>query len=328
MCTTRYNAFKACRSHSSNVGPLGNLASIIFAMLHPQILVNRRLSLLLVLISLVFIGGCSVAEPITSANADPAAVSNQAAAANLTAETSKGATIDIEPHGPADTVRVFYKLLREKKFREAIFLTNLRPAIEGLTDTELKDFALDFEAIAGQVPTEIEINGEIITNDLATVTANLPSPDSDKNDIQTIKLKRQNDVWIILTVDPGAEDRIRKEGKNYFYSLRIATHEEEARKMLERISKAQLVHSLQNGGAFTDIDTLVSAGLLPDDIRSSQSTGYNYSVNLAADKRRYTASATPAVYGRSGKLSFLLQLDEKGISRVSSRDNGGKAFVK
>ena len=86
----------------------------------------------------------------------------------------------IDPNGPADTVRAFYKLLRDKKFREAIFLTNLRPAIEGLTDMEMKDFALDFEAIAGDVPAEIEINGEIITGDQATVTANLPTADGDK----------------------------------------------------------------------------------------------------------------------------------------------------
>src|SRR4029453_1790779 len=107
----------------------------------------------------------------------------------------KGATIPIDAGGPADTVRAFYKNLREKKFREAIFLTNLRPAIEGLTDTELKDFSVDFEAIAGQVPAEIEINGEIITGDQATVTANLPNDDGDKKEIQTIKLRKENEVW-------------------------------------------------------------------------------------------------------------------------------------
>ena len=103
---------------------------------------------------------------------------------------------------------------------------------------------------------------------------------------------------------------------------------EEARTMLERISKAQLVHSLQNGGSYADLATLVSGGLLPEDVKTSHSTGYNYTVELTADKKRYTATATPATYGRSGKLSFLLQLDEKGTARVSSRDIGGKAIVK
>ncbi|MEO7659859.1 MAG: hypothetical protein ABIV48_09615, partial [Pyrinomonadaceae bacterium] len=181
---------------------------------------------------------------------------------------------------------------------------------------------------AGQVPTEIEINGEIIAGDKATVTANLPGEDGDQKEIQTISLRRSGDVWVILTVDEEAENRIKKEGKSYFYNLRIETHQEEAKRMLERISKAQLAHSLQNGGVFTDMQTLVSAGLLPDDIKSSDSTGYHYVINLAADKKRYSATATPAVYEKSGKLSFILQLDQKGISRVSSLDNGGKVVTK
>jgi hypothetical protein len=236
----------------------------------------------------------------------------------------KGATITIDPNSPADTVRAFYKLLREKKFRDAIFLTNLRPAIEGLTESELKDFSVDFEAIAGQVPTEIQINGEIISGDSATVTANLPDPEYDEMSLQQIKLKKINGTWIIQTVDEEAETRISTEGKNYFYNLRIETHEDEARKMLERISKAELAHSLQNGGAFTDMESLIKTGLLPDDIRTSLSTGYDYAVRLADNKRSYFATATPAEYGKSGKLSFLLELDNKGISRVSSKDNGGK----
>ena len=281
----------------------------------------------LILLAFTGITGCSVAEPKTSANTSAGAVHVPAALTN-TETAVKGATITIDPNGPADTVRVFYKNLREKKFREAIFLTNLRPAIEGLTETELKEFSLDFEAIAGQVPAEIEINGEIITGDKATVTANLPNDDGDKKEIRTIKLRKAGDVWVIQTVDEEAETRIKKEGKNYFYNLRIETHQEEAKKMLGRISKAQLAHSLQNGGVFTDMQTLIVAGLLPDDIKTSESTGYNYAINVAPDKKKFHATATPAVYGKSGKLSFLLQLDNKGIGHVTSKDNGGKVVNK
>jgi len=278
---------------------------------------------LLLLVGLA--GGCSVATPKTSANVDSKTIS---ARSDSSANSAQGATIQIDPNGPADTIRVFYKHLREKKFREAIFLTNLKPAIAGLTDTELKDFAVDFEAIAGQVPAEVQINGEIITGDKATVTANLPGNDSDKNEIQTLNLRKENDIWVILLVDETAEAEMKKEGKNYFYSLRIKTHEDEAGKMLERISKAQLVHSLQNGGTFADAETLIAAGLLPDDIRTSESTGYDYVVNLAADKKKYSATATPHVYGKSGKLSFLLLLDAKNIPHVTSKDNGGKPMSK
>jgi hypothetical protein len=78
--------------------------------------------------------------------------------------------------------------------------------------------------------------------------------------------------------------------------------------MLERVSKAQLAHSLQNGGLFADMETLIGGGLLPDDIKTSASTGYNYAIIVTDDRKQYRATATPAEYGKSGKLSFLLKL--------------------
>ena len=280
-----------------------------------------------VLVGFALMAACTTAVSKNSTGAEPRSPAVKSETAN-TDTSSKGATIPIRAEGPADTVRVFYKHLREKKFREAIFLTNLRPAVEGLTDTELKEFALDFEALAGQIPAEIEINGEIVTGDLATVTANLPNADGDKKEIQTIKLRRENGIWVIMTADDEAAKKIRQDGKNYFFNLRVETHEQEARNMLERISKAQLVHSLQNDGLFTDIPTLVAAGLLPEDIKTSESTGYVYVINLAANKKQYFATATPVVYGKSGKLSFLLQPDSKGVSRVTSKDTAGKPMQK
>lgn len=273
------------------------------------------------------LAGCSAAEPKISANVDSKAFANKSGSVNSTSANSQGATIPIDPNGPADTVRVFYKDLREQKFREAIFLTNLKPAIASLNDTELKDFSLDFEAIAGQIPAEVKINGEIITGDQATVTVDLPN-ENGENETQTIRLRKEGEIWVILIVDEAAEGEMKKEGKNYFYSLRIKTHEEEARKMLERISKAELVHGLQNGGVFADMESLVASGLLPEDIKTSVSTGYNYAINVAADKKKYSATATPAEYGKSGKLSFLLQLDAKNVSHVKSKDTGGKPLSK
>ncbi len=281
----------------------------------------RYLCLLAVIL---FASGCSVAEKTNAASANPAA--NSAFPANAAA-APRGATIKIDSGGPADTVRAFYKSLREKKFREAIFLTNLRPAIEGLTDSELKDFSLDFEAIAGQVPADLEINGEIVTGDMATVTANLPGSDSDKNELQKISLRRENGIWVILTVDEGAEKRIKAEGKQYFYNLRIETHEDEAKKMLERVSKAELAYSLQHG-ACVDTATLIAAGLLPNDVQTSVSTGYNFTITLMPGNKSYFANAVPAEYGKSGKQSFLLQLDGKGVSHVTGKDTGGKPMRK
>ena len=259
---------------------------------------------------------CSSTETKVAAN-------TAASGARSSSNASKGATIDIEPGGPADTIRVFYAKLREKKFKEALFLTNLRPAIEGLTDTELQDFSLDFEALAGQIPAELEINGEIISGENATVTVNIPNAETGKTEAQPIKLRREGSVWVIQTVDAEGEKRIKAEGKQYFYNLRIEAQHEEAQAMLRRIAKAQLVFSAQNSGLFGEMQALVAAQLLPDDITSSKSTGYNYEIKLSSDKKSYFANATPAEYGKSGKLSFLLdKLD------IRSKDNGGKPLKK
>ena len=49
-----------------------------------------------------------------------------------------------QPLSPSDTVRSFYKLMREKKFREAFALSIYRPAIDPLTPVEFSDLQLDF----------------------------------------------------------------------------------------------------------------------------------------------------------------------------------------
>lgn len=285
----------------------------------------KKICLVVPVIALSISCSCSSAEP----KADAANTSPLPSTANANSDVAAGgAKIDITEGGPADAVRAFYQKLREKKFREAIFMTNLRPAVEGLTDAELKDFSLDFEQLAGQVPAQLEINGEIITGDSATVTVKIPDADTGKSDLQPIKLQKQDGVWVIQSVDRSAAERIRKEGKNYLYNLRIETHEDEARAMLDRIAKAEMVAAAQNGDQFGDLDTLLTAGLLPADVRNSTSTGYKYLVNLTPDKRSYTATAFPAEYGKSGKLSFLVTLDAKGASHLTSKDDGGKPLQK
>ncbi|MGD9562234.1 MAG: hypothetical protein AB7F88_08430 [Pyrinomonadaceae bacterium] len=268
------------------------------------------------LVLLIGAGGCSVAESKTSVPDEPA---------KPTVE-KKGASIEIKPNSPADIVRTFYSRLREGKFREAIYLTNLRPAIEGLSDDELKDFQVDLESIARHVPAEIEINGEIISGDSATVTAKLPNDYLEK-ELQQIRLRKGENGWVILTVDEAAENRMKQEGKNYLRNLRIETHQDEARQMLNRIAKAQIAHAAQNGGKFGELRALVDARLLPSDVLSAESTGYAYAVVITENGMKYYATATPAEYGRSGVNSFLVRLSEKGSPLLTSMDTGGKPLA-
>jgi hypothetical protein len=286
--------------------------------------------LLAVITSVLTISGCAVeAAKISDDDKMPSVkTADLQPSVRNTAKTTKGASIEIETNSPADTVRVFYKDLRENRFRDAMFLTNLRPAIEGLTDVELADLQLDLAPIAQQIPAEIEINGEIISGNYATVTAKLPDNESKQIEIQEIRLRKADNYWIILTVDEKAEDAVKKEGNQYFFNLRLHTHEAEATAMMERISKAEMVYALQNGGTYGEMSALIASGFLPEDAQNADSTGYNYKVSVTSDKKKYSATAEPAVYGKTGKLSFLLEFDDKKNPRLTTKDNKGQAVKK
>jgi hypothetical protein len=280
------------------------------------------------IVSIVFASSCSTGRAKTSDGGnEKTTAAKTEAQVQAGDERSKGSKIKIDENSPADTVRVFYKDLREKKFREAMYLTNLRPAMEGLTDAELKEFQVDFNDLAERVPREIEINGEIISADTAIVTANLPGEDPEKLEIQQIKLRRENGVWVILTVDESAEAMIKKEGRNYFYALRIDTHEIEAQKLLQKIADMQIIMVMQ-GADYAEIPALVEKNLLPADIQSADSTGYNFKITLTNNGKGYFATATPAAYGKTGKSSFLLEIDAKKVPHIITKDNGGQVMKK
>jgi hypothetical protein len=276
-------------------------------------------SLFLILIFPVLLSiGCSVEAAKSRGN-------------EKTADANAKNAIAIEKNSPADTVRVFYKNLRENRFRDALFLTNLRPAIEGLTDAELKDLQVDFANLAKQIPGEVEINGEIIAGDEATVTAHLPDNETDETDLQQIKLRRDkaSGVWTILTLDDETAQVVAREGKDYLFNLRIETHEREAKKMFDRIAKAEIVFAAQNGGQYGDLAALVAKELLPEDALNAESTGYNYKITLPADKKSYSAAAEPAVYGKTGRRSYGFSVDAKGkISALRSVDEKAKLAAK
>ncbi len=274
--------------------------------------------------SIVLVGGCTVSAK-TENNPQADKQEKTLPAASTETKNSAGKSrIKFEQNSPADTVRVFYKNLREKRFREAMMMTNLRVAVESLTDAEMQDLSSDFEPLAAQVPADIEINGEIISNNQATVTAKMPNEETGVLELKEFKLRREADKWVVLTADEAAENAAKKEGKNYFFVLRLDVHHSEAQSMMERIAKAQMVYSMQNGGAYGDMPALIAQNLLPADIQNPQSTGYHYSISVSSDKKKYSAAAEPAVYGKSGKMSFLLELNEKDRkTTLKYEDNKG-----
>ena len=70
---------------------------------------------------------------------------------------------------PSDTVREFYKAMREKRFREAFDMSIYKPAIDPLKPQEFADLRPDFEKMAAVIPATVDLGGEQISGDIATV---------------------------------------------------------------------------------------------------------------------------------------------------------------
>ena len=221
---------------------------------------------------------------------------------------------------PSDAVREFYKAMREKRFRDAFAISIYKPAIESLSKPEYEDLLPDFEkmsvAVTEKIPANLELTGEQISGDSATVFVTVLDSDGKKN-VEPATLIKINDTWILG--DRENFELVKKAGKQFFFDARINTHHNDVQDMLTRISLAQVVYSQQHNGQFADLPALVAAGLVPKDIEGTASTGYRFRINVTADRKTWHATAEPAEYGRTGKLSFFL--DKSG---VRSGDVAGK----
>ncbi len=223
------------------------------------------------------------------------------------------------PRSPSDTVREFYKAMREKRFREAFDLTIYKPAIDPLKPKEFEDLRPDFERMAAVIPEQLNIGGEQVSRDIATVFVKVKEEDKPEQ-AEPITLILLAGAWIIG--DKENQAIVKKAGKQFFFNARINTHHDEVQAMLTRVSLAQLLYSQQHGGLFADLSTLISLGLLPKDLEGTESTGYRFHVNAPAGGKAWNAAAEPAQYGRTGRLSFYLD-----ASGVRSSDVGGKPLA-
>jgi hypothetical protein len=223
------------------------------------------------------------------------------------------------PRSPSDTVREFYKAMREKRFREAFDMSIYKPAIDPLKPQEFEDLRPDFEKMAAVIPEQVNLGGEQVSRDIATVFVKVKEGDAPEQ-AQPVTLILVGGVWIIG--DKENQAIVKKAGKQFFFNARIDTHHDEVQAMLTRISLAQLLYNQQHNGLFADLATLISLGLLPKDLEGTESTGYRFHVNALAGGKSWNAAAEPAQYGRTGRLSFFM--DAAG---VRSSDTGGKPLV-
>jgi hypothetical protein len=220
---------------------------------------------------------------------------------------------------PTETVREFYKAMREKRFREAFALSIYKPAIDGLSAEEFEELRPDFEKMAAAIPEKIDVNGEQTSGDISTVFVKIA--DADKADQpEPVGLIREGGVWIVG--DRENQEIVRRTGKQFFFQARIETHQSEVQAMLQRISLVQLAYASEHNNTYADLPTLITAGLVPKDIETSDTTGYHFHLALAKDAKSWTAGAEPVRYGRTGRLSFFM--DQTGIR---SADIGGKLLT-
>src|SRR6266516_6744260 len=98
---------------------------------------------------------------------------------------------------PSDVVREFYKAMREHRFKDAWAMTIYKPAVEGLTADEMADLRVDFEEQAAKIPEQVEIMGEEISGNTATVFVKVTVTESTPQiTSEPVTLINSGGVWI------------------------------------------------------------------------------------------------------------------------------------
>jgi len=220
---------------------------------------------------------------------------------------------------PSDVVREFYKAMREHRFKEAWALTIYKSAVDDLTAEELEDLRPDFELKASQVPEAIEITGERIQGNIATVFVKIPVTESTPQvTSEPVNLISSGGAWIIGTEADQAD--VKKAGRRFFLDALIEEHQNDIEDLMKRLLACQLVYSQDHKGQLGDLPALIAANLVAKESGDPKAIGYNVRVTVTPDGKGYIATAEPTRYGHTGKLSFWM--DQTG--NIKKADNGGK----
>lgn len=219
---------------------------------------------------------------------------------------------------PIDTVKEFYRLLREKKYLEGFRLSVYREAIEPLSAQELKELEPDFETTFSRIPESVKAVGSQSTGASATVF--IKSTDNPKDPTaEEIPLMQINDRWVVG--DPETLELVKSLGTRFFPEIRIRAHEEAAQVYMERYIGAQKLYSDVNKGLYGSMDDLVTANFWPPSLKNGEIEGYKFTIELGKEKREFLVHGEPLVYNKSGRVSYYADLN--GVYRI---DNGGKIF--
>jgi hypothetical protein len=223
--------------------------------------------------------------------------------------------------GPSDVVRDFYKAMREHRFRDAFALTIYKPAVEGLNEEEMELLRPGFEEKAAEIPAAVDIMGEQISGNNATVFVKVPVNDSTPQvTSQPMNLISSGGSWIIGTEADQAE--VKKAGRRYFLDALVTEHEGDVEELLKRLATWEGLYAAQHGGAYADFPALIQAGMLSGDAIDPKLSGYTFRITVSKDGKSFIATAEPTRHGKTGKLSFWM--DQTGL--IKSGDASGKPF--
>src|ERR1043166_5701530 len=168
-------------------------------------------------------------------------------------------------------------MMRGKKVCEAVLLLIFCSAIEALSQQEFEELRPDFEkmalAVSEKIPEKIDISGEQISGDTATVFVKVLGPDG-KETVEPAALMKLDNTWIIG--DKENLELVKKAGKQFFFEARINAHHSDVQDMMTRISLAQVLYSQGHNGQFGNTAELIAAGVVPKDIEGTDSTGYHF----------------------------------------------------
>lgn len=224
--------------------------------------------------------------------------------------------------GPSDVVREFYKAMREHRFKEAWAMTIYKSAVDGLTADEMEDLRPDFEQKAAAVPDQIEITGERIQGNIATVFVKVPVTESTPQiTSEPVNLMSSGNGWIIGTESDLAE--VKKKGRRFFLDALIEEHENDIDDLFKRLLVVQLVYAQEHKNTLANLQDLIAANLIAKESGDPKAIGYTVRVTVTPDGKGYIATAEPTRYGHTGKLSFWM--DQTG--NLKKADNGGKPIT-
>lgn len=211
---------------------------------------------------------------------------------------------------PSLVVKRFYELLHAKRYVEGFSLSVYRLALDGLSADDLRELAPDFERLATSLPATVDIRGEQISGEKATVFVKLPN----EANSQEVLLMKMDGQWVIG--DRDTQKELKQQGRAYFFNERIRVSEAETNEWLQEILGAQLIY-FKAKQKYAPLAELVQLGGVSQELADGTVNGYRFTVQVQANGQSFVVTAIPVTYGRTGRLSFYA--DQTNLIRAEDK---------